>query len=500
MKKQKKEQETQIISSRSARRTRGLILAAGALLIAVIVAVAVITLPKKSQAKELAEALDLGDKYLSELNYEQAVASYRAAIEIDPKCADAYIGLADTYLAMGDPEEANRVLEQAEQAVAPGIGADEEEKRIAETALKRIREKKEEAEKKAKEAAQPTSTPEAEPTPEPIPTPEPTSTPEPTPTPKPTSTPEPTPTPEPTSTPEPTPTPKPTSTPEPTPTPEPTAAQIPTPEPTSTPVPTPTPEPTSTPVPTPTPEPTSTPVPTPTPEPTPTVEATLLSVRDISNAQIGDIVTFGMYEQDNIISNGSEPIEWVVLDQKHGKVLLLSKYALDCRQYNEEWVDITWENCTLRSWLNDEFLKTAFHERERSYIAVTQLSNADNSEYGTSGGNNTEDKIFLLSKEEVLNYFSSDPREWDPARRAQVTDYAKAQGIYWCDWNEETYGNAWWWLRSPGLNSNMAMAVLNTGLFTDGGYPVDGCGSGWLQGTDPINFGIRPAFWLDTEE
>ena len=75
LEKHKKDQETRIVSARPARRIRGLVLTLAAILIAVIAAVAVITLPKRSGAQELAEALELGEKYLSELNYEQAIAS-----------------------------------------------------------------------------------------------------------------------------------------------------------------------------------------------------------------------------------------------------------------------------------------------------------------------------------------------------------------------------------------------------------------------------------------
>ena len=85
---------------------------------------------------------------------------------------------------------------------------------------------------------------------------------------------------------------------------------------------------------------------------------------ELSSANIGDYVTFGTYEQDNNESNGAEEIEWQVLDKKDGKVLLLSKYALDCKQYNAEWEYVTWETCTLRSWLNEEFYKTAFTSKE----------------------------------------------------------------------------------------------------------------------------------------
>ena len=59
------------------------------------------------------EQYDLGIRYLSEGNYQEAIIAFTAAIEIDPKRAEAYVSLADTYLEMGDTERANAVLQDA---------------------------------------------------------------------------------------------------------------------------------------------------------------------------------------------------------------------------------------------------------------------------------------------------------------------------------------------------------------------------------------------------
>ena len=108
---------------------------------------------------------------------------------------------------------------------------------------------------------------------------------------------------------------------------------------------------------------------------------------EISKAQVGDTVRFGSYEQDNDKDNGSEAIEWLVLDKQDGKLLLLSKDALDAKPYNEEFKDVTWETCTLRSWLNDTFYSTAFSTAEQGLIATARVKNEDNPKYGTEGGN-----------------------------------------------------------------------------------------------------------------
>lgn len=205
----------------------------------------------------------------------------------------------------------------------------------------------------------------------------------------------------------------------------------------------------------------------------------------IKKAKIGDTVKFGSYEQDNNLINGAEAIEWIVLDKKDGKYLLLSKYCLDAKPYNTELEQVTWETCTLRNWLNNDFYTTAFSQKERGYIATTTVRNADNPKYGTEGGNDTKDKVFLLSIEEATTYFSSDLYGYDPARRAQVTEYAKAQ---WACYSEEDeyYGNGCWWLRSPG-NLNFYAAVV----ITFGG--VDGFGID----VGNYNDSVRPALWIE---
>ncbi len=108
---------------------------------------------------------------------------------------------------------------------------------------------------------------------------------------------------------------------------------------------------------------------------------------------------FGSYEQDNDLSNGSEPIEWVVLDRDGSKVLLASRYILDCRLFNEtSEPEDTWENCSLRAWLNGEFLEKAFTADEQAAILITELDNSADKEkdFGWNiDENNTMDRVFV---------------------------------------------------------------------------------------------------------
>ena len=192
---------------------------------------------------------------------------------------------------------------------------------------------------------------------------------------------------------------------------------------------------------------------------------------------VGNKVSFGTYEQDNNTANGKEEIEWVVLATEGDRSLLISKYALDCQMYNKEFTSVTWETCTLRKWLNETFLNTAFSAEERGMIPKTTVNADKNPAYRTSPGKSTEDPVFLLSISEVKQYFGS-----DTARQCKPTAYTKAQG---CDVNSNT-GFCSWWLRSPGANSSCATRVNADGTVDDDGNIVD-----------EFRFTVRPALWVD---
>ena len=121
----------------------------------------------------------------------------------------------------------------------------------------------------------------------------------------------------------------------------------------------------------------------------------------------GSLVTFGHYEQDMNTENGPEEIQWIVLDTDGDRVFLLSKYGLDVMPYNQTKKEMTWEACTLRQWLNGEFLQYAFSTREQNAIQMTATDNSASqkySEWKTNGGNQTTDQIFLLSYAEANRF------------------------------------------------------------------------------------------------
>lgn len=156
-----------------------------------------------------------------------------------------------------------------------------------------------------------------------------------------------------------------------------------------------------------------------------------------SSVETGVIIIFGGYEQDNDLSNGKEPIAWRVLAIVNGKALLLAEKILDCRPYNTKDSGVTWETCTLRAWLNNDFFNDAFNSGEKAKILATRVVNENSPEYyDTDGGNDTDDKVFLLSYSEVRNpayEFSLDPSNYDPVRQTQGTDFSKSQGLMWAE-------------------------------------------------------------------
>lgn len=197
---------------------------------------------------------------------------------------------------------------------------------------------------------------------------------------------------------------------------------------------------------------------------------------------VGDVVSLGNYEQDGDNDNGQEPIEWVVLDVQGDKALLLSRHILDAKPYNVDEVDITWEQCTLRAWLNSEFLDAAFSEEEQSVILITDVDNSlAQGQYGTFGGNDTQDKIFLLSYYEAHDMYFTD----DESRKCGATWYASSRGaatrnniivddLYACPW----------WLRTPWLYQ-IDVSAVNFGGTMAGGYCTDS------------GLGVRPAIWIN---
>lgn len=120
----------------------------------------------------------------------------------------------------------------------------------------------------------------------------------------------------------------------------------------------------------------------------------------LRTSKVGDIIPYGLYEQDNNKDNGKESIEWQVLKKESEKALVISKYCIESKAYNDEsFEDTTWADCSLRRWLNFNFADSAFTEEQKEKIEPSYFSTPDNEEYGTSGGTNSNCR--LLSSAEV---------------------------------------------------------------------------------------------------
>ena len=224
-------------------------------------------------------------------------------------------------------------------------------------------------------------------------------------------------------------------------------------------------------------------------------------ISDVVNGDVadGETIKFGGYS-------------WIVLDAQDDKALILSERIIEHRAYNELMLIVKWEDCDLREYLNTEFFDVTFNENEKSRIMETIVINDDNSWYGTDGGRDTIDRVFLLSINEVVRYFGDsgqlENRPENDGRYSWMTDkyfpfiddkfnYLRAamdiKGVY-----------SWWWLRSPGFydieRDNVSFAAVIGDH--DGYLWMSGCSvfsnSKYNYTPDEYNgAGVRPALWLD---
>lgn len=169
-----------------------------------------------------------------------------------------------------------------------------------------------------------------------------------------------------------------------------------------------------------------------------------LELVTILSSSIGDVVEFGTYEIDSDFTNGQEKIEWKIIDIQDGKLILMASHNIDCIKYNDTWSNVTWEESSIREWLNGQFLENAFNEYEIKSLETYEK---------------TGDRVYILSKEEWEMYQMNEP--------ATNTEYAISKGIY----NENGVG--WSWLRNSGIDQDHAMEVDCEGQVNEYGSFVD---------------------------
>lgn len=216
----------------------------------------------------------------------------------------------------------------------------------------------------------------------------------------------------------------------------------------------------------------------------------IAAARDAKFA-VGNYVSFGTYPQTKA-GNDATPIEWLVLARDGNKALLISRYGLDAQRYNKDTTSVTWETCTLRTWLNGTFYNKAFSSAEQAAILTTNVDNSKNqcySGWSTNGWKNTQDKVFLLSYAEANKYFGvTYYNSSNTKSRVAPTAYAIAHGA-WTSSSDKTADSVnagWWWLRSPGSDQRSAAYVFADGSLYD-----------LSVGSDSAS--VRPALWVNIE-
>ncbi len=197
---------------------------------------------------------------------------------------------------------------------------------------------------------------------------------------------------------------------------------------------------------------------------------------------IGGTMTFGGYT-------------WRILDIKNNAALIITEYIIEQRSYHDAYKDITWADCSLRKYLNGEFYDK-FNTTDKSRIIPVINKNHDNQWYGSNGGADTQDSIFILSIEEaVCQYFGdSSSKLHNPGKNQR----------YWFQRKDENNskriarlepdkgGIWWWWLRSPGRVNIKAVYIHG-----DGNIGIQG--NNILKGNisdGRCTGGVRPALWL----
>ena len=205
---------------------------------------------------------------------------------------------------------------------------------------------------------------------------------------------------------------------------------------------------------------------------------------NIENLKKGEMIRFGRYVQKKDPAAVPEPIEWIVLETDGKTAKLISRYGLTAKAFHkDDYWPVTWESCTLRAWLNSEFLNAAFTDEEQQRLVCVTVE----AEYGRTytETNDTLDKVFLLNDEEAKKYFISDAE-----RICIPTEKAISEGAYV---RKDRGPGCWWWLRTPSISMDNFVYVVNTdGSFDDDGFPV-----GTFTENDDANIAVRPVIVLD---
>lgn len=199
-----------------------------------------------------------------------------------------------------------------------------------------------------------------------------------------------------------------------------------------------------------------------------------------------DVLEFGTYEQDNDDTT-SEPIEWLVLDEKDGKILVTSKNTIVTISYHNVSENITWDRSILRLYLNNIFYKSYLTDEERRMIVPTTLKNSSLNDFGLPNGIDTIDKIFILSIDDHKKYFKSDEE-----RISAATMYGKSLGLQISSTlpiaEVPIENGTFYWVRNVGYHDTDTACINWDGKINIYGYDCKSDG-----------VGVRPCMWLKKE-
>ena len=182
-------------------------------------------------------------------------------------------------------------------------------------------------------------------------------------------------------------------------------------------------------------------------------------------------------------SAGGAPgkIRWMVVSREEDRALLLACDVLEILPFNDVYENTSWENCSLRQWLDEEFYETAFTEAEKEKILPARIKNGKaDGVHGTIPEDiyrDTFDRVFLLSADEVKYYLTG-----SSAIKAGATDYVKAQDV-----PSAIGGRYRWWGRSMGINGSNACVVDYSWV------------NGYGENVNSGGIGVRPAMWIKVD-
>lgn len=208
---------------------------------------------------------------------------------------------------------------------------------------------------------------------------------------------------------------------------------------------------------------------------------------ELAGATLGQLVEFGTYEQDNKAETEGEAIVWRVIDKEGSKLMLISEKILDAHAFDTELKGDKWASSNLRSFLNGDFIAAAFSSEEQAKLLYTTVTTEDNAKYVVDSGDDSTDRVFVLSKAEAEQYLAK--FGWE---KAEATLYSQNRDGIGGEYDhgvtvDPDYGTAGWWLRDAGENDISAMYMYYYGEVCEKGTLV--------RNTFP---GVRPCIWIDT--